>query len=663
MTLFRQLFIGTSIVFLVLMALVEGVYITNARVYLQEQLASHAQDVATSLGMVLPASLAEKDLVRADVTVSAVFDRGYYQSILVVNTRGERLIEKNLTPTPPEVPVWFTQIFPISTPSAESLVTKGWQQLGRVIVASHPNFAYKQLWRTSVEATLGLILLYILSLFAIHAFLSKVLRPLSDIERTARAISERDFQQIAAIPQARELKSVVLAINSMSAKLFDIIAHEVRQATRFRAESRKDVLTGLDNRRGFEEHVHALLEHGTDLTSGVMFMLHLTDLKQFNMNNGYQEGDALLKDIAACLRGISTEQELLRCRINGATFAVVAFNVSRDAAEQLGKALSAGVSGVVGSRTVEPMLNFGCGGVYFSGKKVTLKALLAQSDRVLMQSASSGTGASLLEDLQGDEQGKGSQYWRQLIREAIGAERIVLFAQPVKYFSAGNRQLSEVVGRLRNPEGELVPAGHFIPMADRFQLTPLFDLSVLKRLLGGLAADGGGGQVAINLSVHSVNNPELLQWLLPVLKKYPNIASRLVFEFTEFGIVQDRQGVEQFVARIREYGAQFAVDNFGLHHSAFEYLQRLKPLYVKLSPAYVRGLRNNHENQFFISSVVNITRSLDIQVFALGVEELEMLPLLQELGVGGVQGYVNGGLVEAVVPAPGGLSGPLDIEP
>lgn len=663
MTLFRQLFIGTSVVFLILMALVEGVYITNARFYLQEQLTSHAQDVATSLGMVLPSALADNDLVRADITVNAVFDRGYYQSVVVVNTKGERLIEKTLAPTPPEVPVWFTQALPMHTPSAESLITSGWRQLGRVIVTSHPNFAYKQLWRTSVEATTGLVLLYILSLFAIHAFLVRVLRPLNDIERTARAISERDFQQIKTLPSARELRSVVLAINSMSAKLFDIIAHEVRLATRFRAESRKDALTGLDNRRGFEEHVHALLEHGADLTSGAMFMLQVSDFKLFNLNNGYQEGDALLKDVAECLRGIVAKREMLSCRINGATFVLAVFNIGRDEAEELGRSLSASVQAVIAQRNTQPALTLGCGGVYFSGKGVTLKALLAQSDRVVSQSASTGTGGSILEDLDGDAQAKGAQYWRQMIQDAIGAERIALFAQPVKYFADGKPQLSEVVGRLKDAEGELVSAGHFIPMADRFQLTPMFDLSVLKRLLGRMVARDGDEQVAINLSIHSINNPELLRWLTAVLKKYPDMANRLVFEFTEFGIVQDRNGIERFVAEIRKYGAQFAVDNFGLHHSAFEYLQRLKPLYVKLSPAYIRGLRSNHENQFFISSVVNITRSLDIHVFALGVEEMEMLPLLQELGVEGFQGYVNGEPVESVSAAPSEITSHLIIDP
>lgn len=644
MTLFRQLFIGTSIAFLVLLALVESIYIVNARVYMQEQLTSHAQDVATSLGLVLPPALADKDVLLAEITVNAVFDRGFYSSIVVVNAKGDKLIEKHLAPTPAGVPVWFTELFPMKAPSAESLISKGWQQLGRVVVTSHPNFAYKQLWKTTVEATFGMLILYVLSLFAIHWFLNKILHPLKEIERVAHAISERDFQQISVLPRARELLRVVKAINSMSTKLIDIIAHEVKQATRYRDESRRDLLTGLDNRRGFEQHVHALLENGADMVSGAMYLLQVADFNEYNVKHGYQAGDALLKDVAAGLKGASPEREMLRCRINGPTFAVMAFNITREEAVTLGDVLCAALG--IATGRADPALAYGCGGVYFAGQKVTLNALLAQCDMELLQSVSHGAGLSQLENLRDDERSKGSQYWKGLILDAIAAERVMLLAQPVMHLGGVLKLQSEVVGRLINAEGELVLAEHFIPMANRYQLTPAFDLSVLKRLFGRMLAAGGDELIAINFSIHSIHDVELLTWLGTAMHEHPQVARRLVFEFTEFGIVQDRVGIEHFVADMRKLGGQFAVDNFGLHHSAFEYLQRLKPLYVKMSPAYIRNLQDNLENQFFISSVVNITRSLDIRVFALGVEDAGVLPLLQELGVEGYQGYVNGGLTE-----------------
>jgi EAL domain-containing protein (putative c-di-GMP-specific phosphodiesterase class I)/GGDEF domain-containing protein/HAMP domain-containing protein len=648
MTLFRQLFIGTSVAFLVLLALVESVYLVNARIYMQEQLASHAQDTATSLGMVLPSPLADKDTLLAEITVNAVFDRGFYQSIVVVNTRGEKLIDKSLSPAPAGVPVWFTRIFPMHAQSGESLISRGWQQLGRVIVTSHPNFAYKQLWHTTLEATVGMLLLYVLSLFAAHSFLVRILRPLKEIERVAHAISERDFQQVKSRPRARELMKVVKAINSMSAKLYAIIEHEVRQATRYRDEARRDALTGLDNRRGFEQHVHALLDNGGDVVSGVMFMLQLADFNAFNVRNGYKEGDALLKDVADGLLGIWPGRDMMRCRINGATFAVMAFNITWDDAVALGDGLCAVLGVAVGGLRTDADLAYGCGGVYFAGRKVTLNALLAQCDMEMLQSMANGAGLSLLENMHDDERVKGSQYWKELIVDAIAAERVMLLAQPVMNFGGVQKLQSEVVGRLVDADGELVLAEHFIPMANRHQLTAAFDLSVLKQLFGRMLTGGGDEMVAINFSIYSIHDADLLAWLGAAMHDYPAVARCLVFEFTEFGIVQDRAGIEHFVADIRKLGAQFAVDNFGLHHSAFEYLQRLKPLYVKLSPAYIRNLQDNLENQFFISSVVNITRSLDIRVFALGVEDKGVLPLLQELGVEGYQGYVNGALMEWV---------------
>jgi EAL domain-containing protein (putative c-di-GMP-specific phosphodiesterase class I) len=75
-------------------------------------------------------------------------------------------------------------------------------------------------------------------------------------------------------------------------------------------------------------------------------------------------------------------------------------------------------------------------------------------------------------------------------------------------------------------------------------------------------------------------------------------------------------------------------------------LLRLKPRYVKLSPAYAVGLQDHAENQFFISSVGRIAHSLDIELIALGVEDAGILSLLQELGVNGYQAYAAGDLQE-----------------
>ncbi len=645
MTLFKQLFMGTSITFLVVLGATETIYIRNAHKYLQEELASHAQETATSLGMVLATAMAENDVVRAEVTVNALFDRSYYQSIRVVNIRGETVVLKTLPAAHVGVPLWFVKALPLDAPSAESLISKGWRQLGRVVVSSHTNFAYRQLWRTLLEATLGLTLLYLLAVAALHNFLTRILKPLQAIEDVAHAISERDFQMIKSIPRARELRNVVKAINSMSNKLRGIVEHEVSQAMRFRDESTKDVVTGLENRRGFEIYVDALIEGGKNLNSGAMFMVQIADFQGFNERYGYENVDVILKDISSALKSVWQNKDILRARVNGATFALVAINISREEASQLGHALTEAVGAVVDALQGEASVSFGCGAVYFSGQAITLQALLAQCDVAMLQSLSSGGRLCVLQSLAEDDQSKGSQHWKNLIIDAIAAQRITLFSQPVMDIRKKEQLQIEIVGRLMRENGELVPAEQFIPMANRHRLTPSFDLAVLKKLFGrmasGLITDD---EVAINLSVYSIHDPELLDWLANAMRTDTVLSQRLVFEFTELGLVQDRAGVERFVTMMRKLGAKFAVDNFGLHHSAFEYLQQLKPRYLKLSPAYIRDLHNNRKQQFFISSVVKITRPLEIRVIALGVEDVEMLELLGDLGVDGYQGYVTGNI-------------------
>ncbi len=647
MTLFKQLFWGTSIAFLLILTATETIYIRNAHQYLQEQLASHAQDGATSLGLVLPSAMAEGDLILAEVTVNAMFDRGYYQSIRVLTIQGETVVLKTLPVAPADVPQWFVNTLPLETPSAESLISKGWRQLGRVVVSSHPNFAYKQLWRTLWEATLGLVLLYMLVLFALHKFLTRILKPLRAIKEAAQAISGRDFKIIETIPDAPELRSVVNEINAMSNKLREILEHEVQQAIRFRDESSKDIRSGLESRRGFEEYVKALLEDRNNLGSGAMYMLQFADFPGYNIRHGFRQGDALLKEIALALQTLWPARDLLRSRVNGATFVIVLPNISRVEAEQFANELMVAVNAVFAALRDEVAVSFGCGAVYFSAQPVTLNALLAQCDSAMLQSLSNGNRLCVLQNLTQDDQSKGSQHWKQIIQEAIAAQRVTLFSQPVMSIRDKEQLQIEILGRLKQVNGELLPAEQFIPMANRHGLTPAFDLTVLKKLftsmLGGMITQT---QVAINLSVHSIHDGEFLDWLRTALRADLQLSKRLVFEFTEFGIVQNLDGVEKFVIEMRKLGADFAVDNFGLHQSAFEYLQRLKPRYLKLSQAYIQNLQSNQKHQFFISSVVMITRQLNIRVIVIGIEDVAMLELVTKLGVDGYQGYVTGPLTE-----------------
>ena len=103
MTLFRQLFIGASLLFLLVLAGVQAIYLANARLYVQQQLESHSQDAATSLALWLGTIKPFDDRALIETVVNTTFDRGYYQTIRVVSVRGETLVEKHLAPAQGDV--------------------------------------------------------------------------------------------------------------------------------------------------------------------------------------------------------------------------------------------------------------------------------------------------------------------------------------------------------------------------------------------------------------------------------------------------------------------------------------------------------------------------------------------------------------------------------
>ncbi|MGH8765159.1 MAG: EAL domain-containing protein, partial [Burkholderiales bacterium] len=98
----------------------------------------------------------------------------------------------------------------------------------------------------------------------------------------------------------------------------------------------------------------------------------------------------------------------------------------------------------------------------------------------------------------------------------------------------------------------------------------------------------------------------------------------------------------RFSEAVRRLGAGFALDNFGMRQESLMLVHALKPSYIKLSPGYTRDLPGSADCRFFVAALVRAMRPLDIGIYAQAVEDERLLPLLQELGVAGYQGYAVG---------------------
>ena len=219
----------------------------------------------------------------------------------------------------------------------------------------------------------------------------------------------------------------------------------------------------------------------------------------------------------------------------------------------------------------------------------------------------------------------------------------MLYAQSVLSLPERRLMQSEVVTRIIEDGSTPVPAAQFLPMAARHRLMPKLDCRFLQMLIERIDAGAKLAPViAVNISAQTVADAASCRQLINTLQNRRDIAARLVFEMTEFGVIQGPALSLSFATEIRLLGAQFAIDNFNLQRDSLRQLHYLLPHYIKLAPAYTNELMQNQDSRFIVSSLIRIAQPLEIDVIAQAVESEPLIRMLQEMGFAGFQGYASG---------------------
>ncbi len=640
-----QIFTFLSVLFLAVLGAVLAVSILGTRQYLEQQLASHAQDAATSLSVTLGQSLGKGDKVLAEAQVRSVFDRGYFKRITVLGQDRQAVVSRELPEKIEGVPVLFVRMVPIETATGEAFVGSGWRQLGKVLVASQPTFAYRHLWTTSVEQFAWLLAFYVVSLLAMWRVLYYVLLPLTAIEKTANDVQAKRFLQIALRPRAPELASVVTAMNQMSRRVGEMLDAEVAKAEELRKQAYDDELTGLANRRGFELRLVDLLQGESQFELGAVVAVELDDMRLLNRAHGFAAGEHIMRVVTTDARAIfAGVTSTILARSNEFSFSFVLVDVTHERAGELAAELRKRVIAELADFEPARMAGINMGVAFFhhSDKRsdVFARADLAvesarQSDR---------NGFVVLPDSHDENSTLGSFGWRTLIQSALHENRWRLVRQPVVSLRDVKSLVhSECMARLVDAQGELVPASSFMPMASRHRLMSDVDRAMVTLALDRLReTEAGDSILAINLSPQSIGDQAFVEWLSVQLESLAGGARRVALEVSEFGALRNSAALVQVRQMARQYGVSFGVDHFGLDPQAMQMLRDAVPDYVKLSGGLSRELAAQAGNNELLVSFVRLAHSLDVTVIAQQIESVDQVTALVAAGVDGGQGYYFG---------------------
>ncbi len=638
MRLSHQLFVGVSLLFLLALLGALGVSFQQTRAYVATQLASHAQDAATSLGLSLAPAMQSGDPLLVASTVDALYDRGYYSEIRVVDIHGNTLLVRTLAPTLEGVPSWFARAVPLAVPSGESLITSGWRQMGRVVVKSHPGHAYNELWQVGRWLLLLFTATFVLSLAFLWLVLRAILAPLRAIEVQAGQIGQRIFREIAQIPKVRELVTVVAALNRMTGKLRTAFEEQAGALASAQRDAYQDSLTGLPNRRALEDRAAHLLRSADEQPFGLLLMVEINGFRELNETRGYAHGDALLRETAESLVAAAGKGVFI-ARLDGAAFALLAEGLSGGEATAWAETIRSMLARVAEGDPELHEHGYGLGGAAFDRER-HLGDMLAAADSALAAAHAQGPNSLVVQMSASSDKELGAQAWRALLKGVLDEGRLRLLGQAMQTLADGADFGREITVQAIADDGSMLSAGRFAPVAERLGLAEELDRAVVQIALLRLLSDAApAGRWSLNLSAQAATSPRFVVWLNGLLAAQPELARRLVFEVDELAVASHTGEIVELAKLLRERGSDIAIDRFAARHGAFGYLESVLPAYLKLDGSVVHDLHLRPDNRFFIRSLAAVAKVLEVPVIAQWVECGEEWNSLGSLGVHAAQGY------------------------
>ncbi len=424
------------------------------------------------------------------------------------------------------------------------------------------------------------------------------------------------------------------------------ITERVEGERRLWAQARHDQLTDLPNRRAF---VEALEERLTAGREPVVVHVDLDDFKDVNDALGPEVGDRLLVNIGRRLASRVGDGELV-ARLGGDEFAIVLDRPDDDTlaarVQDILELVNTPV--VVGDLRlrVRASVGVGWGDVCRIGEPAgsigeDALELLRRADAAMHHTKARRGGVALYDPAM-DRMGRDRLALVGELEQAITDHQLTLHHQPLVDLATDTVIGTEALVRWHHPTRGMLPPDMFIELAEVSGQMKALTRWVIGQALRDLRALGDAGrtlEVSVNLSVQNLYEDDLTDWIASQLIFAGIEPHRLVVEITESTIMDDHDTAVETIRRLAELGVRTWIDDFGTGHSSFARLGRLPVDGVKIDRSFVSGATTSPSDRIMLRSIVDLARALGLQSIAEGVETLDCLELLGEVGCTIAQGY------------------------
>ena len=474
-----------------------------------------------------------------------------------------------------------------------------------------------------------------------------------EIRNAELVLRRKDGRKIVVLENSRAVRDEQGNILYYEGTLTDITeAHELSRQLSY--EASHDALSGLINRREFEMRLQRALDAAQATgTSHAVCYLDLDQFKIINDTCGHVAGDELIRQLAHLLQNRVRSNDAL-ARLGGDEFGLLLHDCSMADAVGIANALLRAVEQyqfVWGASTFTVGASIGVVPLSSNFRRIT--QVLQAADAACY--AAKDEGRNRVHVYQEDDtvvaQRHGEMQWVARVKRALNENRFFLEAQPiVPILEAGTQPAAprsyELLLRMRELDGSVVPPGAFLPAVERYNLTQRVDRWVISNALHWLAANPATtqriGRVYVNLSGDSLSDPQLHDFIRAMLDETRVQPVKIGFEITETVAIGNLTRANQLIAELRRLGCAFSLDDFGSGVSSFAYLKALTVDWLKIDGLFVGNIVHDPVDHEMVRSITDIGHVMGKKVVAESVESTAVLERLRQMGVDYAQGHALG---------------------
>lgn len=408
-------------------------------------------------------------------------------------------------------------------------------------------------------------------------------------------------------------------------------------------QARHDSLTRLPNRIMLHETIQTHIDriHNTHGYVALM-LLDLDRFKEINDTLGHQIGDQVLTKIGERLEQLASEYDALTARLGGDEFAISIYvSDSTDTAIRMAEKILNALHQPFLIQGIELSLGASLGVAYYPEHGSNSHDLLRAADVAMYHAKTRSAGITVYDSNFDDYSTERLTLANELV-QAVHQQQLILHYQPKIDIASGNVIGFEALVRWEHPRLGLLYPNAFIHLAEMSEVIHPFTHAVIDLAIKDkqhLHELGHTQPVAINLSVINLSDMRCLSYLRQALDNYKLSAAEIELELTETAFMYEAENALSLLQRLNDMGINIAIDDFGTGYSSLSYLRRLPIKALKIDQSFVKDMLYNHQDSTIVRSTIDLAHNLELQVIAEGVEDIETLSLLRNMGCDQAQGF------------------------